>query len=67
MSLIFGKYFQLTIDAALRFLQKLQDGRIVVTSQDLPTFLYENSKYDPIEMDSGLCRSGILVRVRISL
>lgn len=46
-----------------RFLQKLQDGRVVVTSQDLPTFLYENGEYDPLEMDSGLCRSGILVRV----
>jgi hypothetical protein len=47
----------------LRFLQRLQDGRVVASSEDLPIFLYENSEYDPMEMDSGLCRSKILVRV----
>jgi hypothetical protein len=45
----FAKCFPLTIDAMARFLQKLQDVRIVVSSQDLPTFLYEDSKYDPME------------------
>lgn len=54
-------HFLLTFDASSRFLQKLQDGRIAATSQDLPTFLYENSEYDSTEMDKGLCRSEILV------
>jgi hypothetical protein len=48
-------------------LKKLEDGRITVSANDLPTFLYENSAYDPMDMEKGLCRSDILLRVSILL
>ena len=44
-------------------LAQLDDGRLPVTAQDLPTFLYENGVVDLTEINKGLCRGHLLVRV----
>lgn len=45
-------------------LKKLEDGRIPVTSMDFPAFLYPNGAvYNPEDIDDGLCRGPLVVRV----
>lgn len=45
---------------------KLQDGRIPVCSTDFPSFLYaHDTEYDPEDIQEGLCRGPLLVKVRI--
>jgi hypothetical protein len=44
---------------------KFLDGSIEVVANDWPNFLYEESVYDPNEIDKGLLRGYFLLRVRV--
>lgn len=45
---------------------KLEDGRIPVSSTDFPAFLYSGeTQYDSEDIQEGLCRGSLLVRVHI--
>lgn len=44
-------------------MQKLQDGRISVSSQDFPLFLYSEANYNEEDLEAGLCRGLLLLRV----
>jgi len=48
------------------FLNKLKDGRIKIMAEDWPTFLYDShSTYNPEDIEVGLMRGHLAVRVRI--
>ncbi|THH19111.1 hypothetical protein EW146_g1981 [Bondarzewia mesenterica] len=62
------KHPQLTVllmpaDLLMEVLQKLLDGQIQVTAADLPTFLYEGEDFDPDDLEKGLLRGELVVRV----
>jgi hypothetical protein len=42
---------------------KFLDGTIKVVADDWPAFLYDESMYDPEEIDKGLLRGYFLLRV----
>jgi hypothetical protein len=45
---------------------QVRSGEILITSKDLPTFLYpKHVKYDPNNKDFGLLRGELLIRVRV--
>ncbi|GLB41608.1 hypothetical protein LshimejAT787_1002080 [Lyophyllum shimeji] len=44
-------------------IEKLHDGRIQVTGDDLPSFLYPDGQYDPEDLDKGLMRGPLVVRI----
>jgi hypothetical protein len=44
---------------------KLLDGSISVTAQRWPHFLYDSEEYDVDDMDKGLTRGYVLVRVSV--
>jgi hypothetical protein len=46
-------------------MESVQDGRIKIRANHFPTFLYDESPegYDPREIDKGLCRGYLLLRV----
>ena len=46
--------------------QKIRDGDhdFMVTASSWPRFLYMNSQYDPNDVEKGLFRSKILLKVR---
>ncbi|THH18527.1 hypothetical protein EW146_g2477 [Bondarzewia mesenterica] len=46
-----------------RVLQKLLDGQIQVTAEDLPTFLYEGENFDPDDPEKGLLHGELIVRI----
>lgn len=47
-------------------MKKLEDGRIPVSSLDFPTFLYSMATvYNPKNIQEGLCRGPLLVRVSV--
>lgn len=54
-----------TIDLSSRdFLGRVADGKIKITDEDFPTFLYEyETAYDEQNEDIGLFRGFLLVRV----
>jgi hypothetical protein len=46
------------------FMDQVEDGKIEITSEDLPSFLYETGTvYDPENEAAGLFRGFLLVRV----
>jgi hypothetical protein len=48
-----------------RTLHQIQDGRIAVTAEDWPAFLYDDTPYDPQNEELGLFRGFLLLQVRI--
>ena len=49
----------------LEFQRKLRNNKVRVTAADFPAFLYPNDGFDPDDLESGLFRSPILVRVSV--
>ena len=47
----------------IRYLVKLKNGTVEVTSNDYPLFLYENEEYHEDDPYLGLCRGPFLVKV----
>jgi hypothetical protein len=45
-------------------MEQVQDGKIKIKASHYPTFMYdEDTEYDPLEIDKGLCRGHFLIRV----
>lgn len=45
-------------------LAKLQDGRLPILSVDWVAFLYDQALYDPEDLEKGLLKGYLLLRVR---
>jgi hypothetical protein len=54
-------WLMLAHDSAMR--AKFLDGTIKIVANDWPAFLYDESMYDPEEIDKGLLRGYFLLRV----
>lgn len=46
-------------------MNKFKDGTIEVLANAWPTFLYEHDVYDPDDLELGLMRGALLVRVSL--
>lgn len=42
---------------------RIKDGSVKITSVEWPSFLYDETMYDPKEKDKGFLRGFLLVRV----
>jgi len=44
-------------------MNRINDGSMKITGVELPSFLYDESMYDPEEPDKGFLRGYLLLRV----
>ena len=63
---VFFSFVLLLNPSVPRFQTKLHNNKVRVTAADFPALLYPYDGYDPDDLESGLFRNSILVRVSLS-
>jgi len=53
------------LNSSLRFRTRLRNNKVRVVADDFPALLYPHDGYDPDDVESGLFRNPILLRVGI--